>query len=110
MLWKCERLSAETGCYLYIAGQHVNAKYGFYNYSSPRVRREAKDMVTEIQNSFNVMFATLLSARRVDAMELSRQAEQSKADLKTAQDEIAVQRAYIEQLEADLLRQQQTIT
>lgn len=101
---KCERLSAETGCWLYISGQHVNAKTGFHNYASPRVRREAKEQITDIQNSFNIMYTSLLSARRLDAVKLSLEAEKCKVELKKAQKEIATQNAHIAQLQAELLR------
>lgn len=107
---KCERLSAETGCWLYISGQHVNAKAGFYNYASPRVRREAKEMVTDIQNDCNLMYATLLNARRLDAIKLSLHVEKCKEDLKKAQEEIAAQNARIAQLQSALLRQDSNLT
>ncbi len=83
-LLQCERLAAETGCWLYISGQHVNANLGFFNYISSRARREARDQVSEIQNAFSVMYTTLLNARRLDAVRLSLQAEQAKAELKKA--------------------------
>lgn len=107
---QCERLAAETGCWLYISGQHVNAKTGFCNYASPRVRRDAREEVTEIHNSSNMMYTMLLGARRSGAIELSAQAEKSKVDLKKAQDEIAAQSAQIMQLQSELLRQRLSIT
>ncbi len=73
---------------------------GFYNYISPWMRREAKDQVTEIQNDFNIMYTTLLSACRLDAVSLSLQAEKCREDLKKAQEEIAEQNARIAQLQA----------
>lgn len=103
---KCERLSAETGCWLYLSGQHANARSGFYNYASPRVRREGKDQVTSIQNSFNTMYASLLNARRLDAIKLSAQAEKYKEDLKKAQEEIMEQNNRIARLQATLARTQ----
>lgn len=102
---KCERLSAETGCWLYISGQHVNANMGFYSYASPRLRRESRDQVTDIQNSFAKAYASLLNARRLDAINLSLQAEKCKEDLKIAQQEIAEKAAQIAQLQLELLQQ-----
>lgn len=102
---KCERISNETSCWLYISGQHINGRSGFFNYVSPRLCREAKkEEVTEIQNTFNLLYATLLGARRSDAVELSHQAEKYKAELKEAQDMIAMQNAQIAQLQSELLR------
>lgn len=107
---KCERLAAETGCWLYISAQHVNANSGFYSYSSPRVRRDAREEVTEIQNCCNVMYASLLGARRSDAVALSLQAEKTKAELQKAQEQIAAQRAEIAQLRSDLRQRQLSVT
>jgi hypothetical protein len=101
---KCERLSAETGCWLYVSGQHVNANMGFYSYASPRFRRESKEEVINIQNSFAKAYAALLNARRLDAIKLSIQAENYKADLKKAQEEIAEKAAHIARLQSELER------
>lgn len=99
---KCERLSAETGCWLYISGQHVNANMGFYSYASPRLRRESKEQVIEIQNSFAKAYASLLNARRLDAIKLNLQANKYKEDLKKAQEEIAEKATHISRLQSEL--------
>lgn len=77
---------------------------GFYNYASPRVRREAKPQVVAIQAQSLKMYKSLIAARRVDAVSLNLQAEQCKEDLEKAQHELAEKEARIAQLESQLLR------
>lgn len=102
-LFECERLSAETGCWLYLSGQHVNASMGFYNYSSPRVRREARPQVAAIQALSLTMYNSLLNARRADAVALNLQVEQGKDELHKTRQELAEKDACIAQLQAQLL-------
>lgn len=109
-LFQCERLSTETGCWLYLSGQHVNASMGFYSYVSPRLRREAKDRVIDIQNSFHKTYTGLLESRRVDAVQLSIQAQQYREELLLAQQTNAAQEAYIAQLKAELFQAKSTST
>lgn len=99
---KCERLSAETGCWLQISAQHVNANLGFFNYISPRLRLEAKPEITEVLNQLNIMYSSLLYARRLDAISLRVQAEKSKAELERAQQELAEKEAEIADLKLKL--------
>lgn len=75
---------------------------GFYSYASPRVRREARDQITDIQNSSSLMYTTLLNARRVDAVAMSLQAERAREELRRVQQDILEKDAYIMRLQAEL--------
>lgn len=78
---------------------------GFYNYVSPRLRREAKGQVEEIQQDLNMMYTSLLYARRRDAVTLSLQAQKAQAELHKAQQEVAERDAYIAHLKAKISAQ-----
>lgn len=104
-LFQCERLSVETGCWLYISGQHVNANMGFYSYASPRIRREARGKVAEVQNSFNKIYTGLLSARRLEALELTWRARQAEEELQQVQQQVADKDTEIAALQSALLAQ-----
>ncbi len=76
---------------------------GFFNYVSPWMRREAKTQVAGIQNSFNTMYTAILHARRIEAMNLSLQAQQAREALAKAEEEVAARDAQIAILQAHLL-------
>lgn len=63
---------------------------------------EAKPQATSIQNALNVMYSSLMTARRVDAVNLSLQVAQSKADLEMAEQELMEKRAEIAELKSKL--------
>ncbi|KAF8870062.1 hypothetical protein BD779DRAFT_1412600, partial [Infundibulicybe gibba] len=60
----------QTGCWLFITGQHTTARAPFIHYSSPRLIREGEEDIEDIINEFNQMFAKLLASRRHDAQEM----------------------------------------
>ncbi len=80
---------------------------GFMNYVSPRMRREAKSQVNTIQNLFNDTYTALLNARRLEAINISIQAQQYQQQLASAQQEVAARDAQIAILQAQLLFQSQ---
>jgi hypothetical protein len=86
-LCQCENLSHETGCWLYLGGQHVTASSGFTHYASPRLRRDAKNPLAEIQQKFNAMFTALVSSRRREAVDLAMQLTQAQELQKEAETE-----------------------
>lgn len=63
---------------------------------------EAKPQATSIQNALNVMYSSLMTARRVDTVNLSLQVAQSKADLEMAEQELMEKRAEIAELKSKL--------
>jgi uncharacterized protein YbcC (UPF0753/DUF2309 family) len=72
---------------LYIAAQHATATSGFTHYASPRLRREAKSQLGEIQQQFNNMSTALVTSRRREAMDLAMQLQQAQEQEKQAQAE-----------------------
>ncbi|KAJ7241835.1 hypothetical protein C8J57DRAFT_1192477 [Mycena rebaudengoi] len=68
---RCEALSNETSCWLFVTTQHINATGPFMHYSSPRILRDGKiDM--EITNKFNKLFHALIAARNEEARMMSK--------------------------------------
>ncbi|KAJ6625543.1 hypothetical protein B0H10DRAFT_1782992, partial [Mycena sp. CBHHK59/15] len=69
---RCESLSNETSCWLFITAQHVNALQPFMHYSSPRILWDAQEDVEEITNRFNRLFRDLLAVRQKEAHDLHK--------------------------------------
>lgn len=77
---------------------------GFYNYISPRLRREAKAQLVDIQGSFQKTYTGLLEARRSEAAVLSIRSQRFQEQLLKIQAEVAEKDALIATLEAQLNR------
>ncbi len=75
---------------------------GFFNYVSPRARREAKSQVVDIQKLSHTMYTSLLNARRTDAVSLSLQAQKAQDELQKAQRVLTEKDAYIARLQSEL--------
>jgi hypothetical protein len=91
-LIQSERLSAETGCWLFVGGQHPHSNKAFAHYSSERIRRDAPQEVTEVASKFGVLCTALVASRRHDTMIMAE-----KLAAADAQKEIAIaQRAAAE--------------
>ncbi len=69
------------------------------------MRREARDPITDIQNSFSHIYYSLLIARRNEAVKISVEAEKVKAELKAVQKANAEKDAYIAHLQSQLRAQ-----
>lgn len=80
----------------------MNANSGFYNYSSPRMRAEAKPAVTNISQYFSCTYSALLNARRVEAVNLSLQIQRYRQELQQAKQDVAGKNARIASLQTDL--------
>ena len=100
MYRKAERLSQETGCWLYISAQHLTANMGFVNYTSLRLRRDARRQVTDVQNQFHAIFTSLLQSRRTEAAQLILQAQKATEDLRKVEEDARKVRAELLQQEA----------
>jgi hypothetical protein len=70
ILNKCEQVSHETGCWLFLTAQHANSTSPFIHYTSPRLRRESKQEVAGLATEFGKLFGSLTTSRRQDAKEL----------------------------------------
>ncbi|KAJ7781849.1 hypothetical protein DFH07DRAFT_949542 [Mycena maculata] len=69
---RCERLSNETGCWLYFTAQHMFATEPFFHYTSSRLLKEGKKDIEQITNHFNRLFLTLIAARNEDTKEMHK--------------------------------------
>ncbi|KAJ4497123.1 hypothetical protein C8R41DRAFT_917777 [Lentinula lateritia] len=67
----CERMAAESNCWVYIAGQHPNARIPFLHFASQRLRLEGPSVLDELHGSADRLFTSLLSSRRQEAAELT---------------------------------------
>jgi hypothetical protein len=67
-----EQISAETNCWMFVAAQHPNGILPFINYTSPRLRKDAKGDAQQLVNEFQVLISGLIHARRKDALELGK--------------------------------------
>ncbi|KAJ7233196.1 hypothetical protein C8J57DRAFT_1250066 [Mycena rebaudengoi] len=88
---RCEALSNETSCWLFVTAQHINATGPFMHYSSPRILRDGKIDMEEITNKFNKLFHTLIAARNEEARMMSKKlqlAEESHASTSRELEEV----------------------
>lgn len=59
--------------------------------------------MADIQNSFNKLYNSFLAARRMDAINLSLQAQQCREELQRVQQELDERKAEVERLHSELL-------
>ncbi|KAJ3567220.1 hypothetical protein NP233_g6510 [Leucocoprinus birnbaumii] len=76
-----ENLSVETGCWIYIAGQHATAVTPFLHYASPRLCAKAGPELQVLQNNCSHLMKVLMSAHRHEVMEVSMELEAKKQEL-----------------------------
>ncbi|KAH6917653.1 hypothetical protein BKA70DRAFT_1215856 [Coprinopsis sp. MPI-PUGE-AT-0042] len=72
MVTRCESLSSRTGCWLYFAVQHPDAKTPFVHFSSLKLRREASTDLKEIHAVVAKTMSNLVRADRVSKVDLLR--------------------------------------
>jgi hypothetical protein len=106
---QCENLSNETGCWLYFAAQHPTASSPFVHYSSPRIRRDAKPQLIEIQQQFLKIFSALQTSRRHEAMELAVELAQAQEQHKEAAAEVEQVRNALAEERAKIVAQEALI-
>ncbi|KAJ7636151.1 hypothetical protein DFH06DRAFT_1139187 [Mycena polygramma] len=112
---RCERLGAETGCWLVFAAAH-RGKSGTHHYTSNSLRRDAAQEATEIVNSFQLAVGAIKRSHGKEAAklakevlqaeeknaELQQQAQESRLALASKQDEVELQMDLIRNLQAQL--------
>ncbi|KAH9478165.1 hypothetical protein JR316_0008618 [Psilocybe cubensis] len=81
---KCEDISKETGCWLFIGAQHATARAGSISYASPRLRRDAAEQVGQIGTQFSTLTRNLIHSRTQETLDLQRQLEQSRRETEEA--------------------------
>ncbi|KAJ7255193.1 hypothetical protein C8J57DRAFT_1075533 [Mycena rebaudengoi] len=89
---QCERISIETGCWLYFSAQHMFATDPFLHYASPRILKEAKQDMEQIVNHFNRLFLTLIAARNEETKEMHKKLLQVEEREKAAREELEAAR------------------
>jgi hypothetical protein len=71
-MFQCERLSHETGCWLFIGAQHAHASSPFVHFASSWICCDAAKEITEIASRFNGLCSALLAAHQQEALALAR--------------------------------------
>lgn len=74
-----------------MAAQHPNASGQFIHYTSPQLRREAKNDTKEIVQQFHTTVNSLMNAHCKDALEMGRALEISRHELAQKEDEVRKQ-------------------
>ncbi|KAF7348648.1 hypothetical protein MVEN_01383000 [Mycena venus] len=105
---RCERLGAETGCWLMLAGAHKGSGAQELHYTSPALRADAPEATTKVLNDFRLLIGGLKKARRAAAVSMGIALTEAEAAKAAAEDkakrmemELAEQRALIAQLRSD---------
>jgi hypothetical protein len=78
---------------LFLGGQHVNASSAFTHYASPRLRRDAKSQLADIQQQFSQMAVALVTSHHREAVDLAMQLTQAQEQQKNALAEAAMARS-----------------
>ncbi|KAF7773698.1 hypothetical protein Agabi119p4_5865 [Agaricus bisporus var. burnettii] len=78
---QAENLSVETGCWLYVVGQHTTATTPFVHYVSPRFREDATKEVNIIHNNFSRTISALISSRRRTVTDVTMELDSTRARL-----------------------------
>ncbi|KZP25726.1 hypothetical protein FIBSPDRAFT_733519 [Athelia psychrophila] len=76
-----ERLSMETNSWMFVAAQHPNANGQLIHYTSPRLRRDAREDTVAFVQQFSVIINGLVHARRKDALEMGKALETSRREV-----------------------------
>lgn len=76
---QAERLSAQTGSWVYLAMHHVTANKPFIHYSSARLRTEGGVQANNLANAVSTLMSALHSARRAELVALNIELARIKA-------------------------------
>ncbi|KAH9480805.1 hypothetical protein JR316_0007405 [Psilocybe cubensis] len=98
---KCEDISRETACWLFIGAQHSTARGGAISYASPRLWRDAAAQVGNIGTQFSSLTRNLINARTQENVELQRQLDESRRQ----NEEISLQLQAVNQSQKELDRE-----
>jgi SMC interacting uncharacterized protein involved in chromosome segregation len=101
---KCENVSLQTGCWLFVGAQHANATGKPLHYASPRLRKEGHHNTNELATQFLQLIRQVSDARKVDVLELQnklRRSERDKAQMEQSKN-VAEQKlqAAVDEIEA----------
>ncbi|KAF8068963.1 hypothetical protein FPV67DRAFT_1448800 [Lyophyllum atratum] len=92
---RCERLSAETNCWLFVAGQHSQAasSNSFYHYASPNLRQDAYPQTSELVNNFGAVVEALLLLNKQKVIELNMRSGRMEREKMATEEEAKQVRA-----------------
>ncbi|KAJ3560280.1 hypothetical protein NP233_g10941 [Leucocoprinus birnbaumii] len=76
---RAEALAMQTGCWIYVAGQHPNASKPFTHYASPRLRAEGQAGLEKIKRG-SEKEAALISAQEAEDRLASKERELREKD------------------------------
>ncbi|KAF9061281.1 hypothetical protein BDP27DRAFT_1415363 [Rhodocollybia butyracea] len=97
---RCERISAETGCWLYLAALHPNSHEQFSHYTSQRLEAERTlASLDDLHGSATTMFEILQRSGREGAQKLTATLQRTEATLKRVQednDELRIEKDRLE--------------
>ncbi len=110
MQTKGESLAVETGCWLYIVGQHTTASTPFIHYVSPRLRAEAVSEVNIIHTNFSRLLSSLIKSRHREATEIAMELDEARVELSQANQQAAEQKKELERQSEQLAQQAALIT
>ncbi|KAJ6590450.1 hypothetical protein DFH09DRAFT_1074082 [Mycena vulgaris] len=98
----CERLGAETGCWLVLAGSSRAQGSGVLHYIMPPMRQEALPQALSILNTFNKKLLLSQGLVEMEHQKEEAEARQEKAHLQLAasQETIALQAQLIQRLQS----------
>lgn len=104
LILQCENLSEETGCWLYIASQHVTASEPFIWFASKRLVNEACDDLNIIHNNMAATMSGLVTARREEALRLAKNLAAAEEKAAMAEDKASDAESRNRALEDEIIK------
>ncbi|KAL0058333.1 hypothetical protein AAF712_015001 [Marasmius tenuissimus] len=106
ILLNCEKVSNETGCWLYIAAHHPSVQGEHVHWMSPAMRDDLPpNTVDRLNNTSSSLFSALKLARRQNVAEVELEAGKARAERDAAQKTLVEQQTVIAKLAATLRSQ-----
>ncbi|KAJ8079456.1 hypothetical protein AAF712_013775 [Marasmius tenuissimus] len=99
ILLNCEKVSNETGCWLYIAAHHPSVQGEHVSWMSPAMRDELPpNAQNRLNNTASGLFSALKLARRQNVAEVELEAAKARAERDAAQKALAEHQSVIDKL------------
>jgi hypothetical protein len=89
---------------MFFAAQHPSGTSPFIHYSSPRLRKDAKEDTQRLVNDFGIMVKGLLHARRKDALELGKTLAKANDTVERAKAEAKEMREAMQNQQTELAK------
>ncbi|EDR02739.1 uncharacterized protein LACBIDRAFT_307933 [Laccaria bicolor S238N-H82] len=102
---RCERLAYASGAWIFFTAHYPTARRDFIHYSSPKLRKDAREDIERITNDFDTIFDSLMTSRRAEAYsrhaELRAKVQEKEESLKQKEAELNEKNAKLEQWERE---------